>query len=123
MGSLLSTPNGVRMANECVTEPLLVISKSTWCVPVTLGFAGVIVNSDSLSRTTAGPPGYAAAGLGPPREVAASVRSAARLDAVCPPPPAEPQPATRAAVAKSGANRRCLVIRDKTGPAGQQFPD
>ena len=68
---------------QCVTEPLLVTSKSTWWVPVTLGLAGVIVNSDSLSRTTAGPPEYAAAGLGPPREVAASVRFAARVDTVC----------------------------------------
>src|SRR3954453_12056227 len=99
MGSLLSTPHGVRTANECVTEPLFVTSKSTWWVPVTLGLAGVIVNSDSLSRTTAGPPEYAAAGLGPPREVAASVRFAARVEAVCPAPPAEPHPAITAATA------------------------
>src|ERR1700759_5357591 len=121
MGSLLSTPNGVRMANECVTEPLLVISKSTWCVPVTLGFAGVIVNSDSLSRTTAGPPEYAAAGLGPPREVAASVRFVVRVDPLCP-PPTEPHPAISAATANRAPNPSRVVIGGKTCPGAKSFP-
>src|SRR5690349_5276633 len=121
MGSLLSTPNGVLMANECVIEPLLMTSKSTTWVPATLGLAGVIVNSDSLSRTTAGPPVDAAAGLGPPREVAASVRSAACLDRVCPPPP-EPQPAISAAITNSAADVSLVVIDSKTCRGAESFP-
>jgi hypothetical protein len=82
----------------------------------------VIVNSDSLSRTTAGPPAYAAAGLGPPREVAASVRFAARVEAVCPAPPAEPHPAITAANANRAPNARCVVIGDKTCRGAKSFP-
>src|SRR6185437_16596321 len=111
MGSLLSTPDGVRTANECVTEPWLVTSNSTAWVPVTLGLAGVIVNSASLSRTTAGPPRYAASGPGPPRDVAASVRSG-----LCRVPPAEPQPAISAAAANRAHVRRVMPTQDASVP-------
>src|SRR5690348_7595726 len=110
MGSLLRTPNGVRTAIAWVTEPLLVTCKSTAWVPLTLGMPGVIVNSASLSRTTAGPPGYAAAGFGPPRDVAARVRSAL-VDVGC----SAPQPAIAAAAANRAHARRVIATPDVPG--------
>src|ERR1700742_3995921 len=112
MRSLLSTPNGVRTAIAWVIEPLLVTWKSTTWVRLPIGLPGVIVNSASLSRTTAGPPGYAAAGLGPPRNDAAALRSVES-----PAPPAEPHPAISAAAANRAHVRRVIPTQDVSAPA------
>ena len=76
------------------------------------GLPGVIVNSASLSRTTAGPPGYATAGLGPPRNDAAALRSVES-----PAPPAEPHPAISAAAANRAHVRRVIPTQDVSAPA------